>query len=34
MVKLLILIALGVAGYMVAKKLIAQGGPELESDEL
>ena len=34
MVKLLILVALGVAGYFVAKKLIAQGGSELESDEI
>ena len=33
MVKLLILIALGVAGFMVARKLIANSGPELDTDD-
>jgi len=33
MLKLLIVVGLGVTGYLVMKKLIAQGGAELESDE-
>ena len=34
MLKLLILIALGVAGYIVAQKLINRGGVTYEPDEL